>query len=82
MKEELRNELQKATENGKNAVLNVKNILSNISHEMTTKATIDGEDPEKTANELIHETIEILKDLGKTSIELTQAAFSGIVDGM
>lgn len=82
MDEQLKKRLKEAMDCGKEAVGEMKKVIQNISKEMTEKATAEGEDPHKTASELFEEVTANLKELGKTSFEFTQAAFSGIIAGM
>ena len=82
MDENTKQKLKDAMESGKNAVGEMKEVIKNITKEVAEKSKIEGEDLQKSTTELFSEIGANLKNVGKSSAEFVQAAFSGVLEGV
>lgn len=82
MDENIKEKLRDAMESGKDAVGEMKEVIRNIAKEIGNKSHEEGKDVQNAAAELFTEIGTNLKNLGKSSAEYVQAAFSGALDGL
>ena len=82
MNEKLKEDLKKAAESGKDALVNVKEIIKNITKEVMEKSKDEGKDLKTTAGNLFKEIIKALGLLGKDTFEYLKAAGKGFKEGL
>ncbi len=82
MDEKLKESLDKALNSGKDALVNLKEIIKNITKDMAEKSKVEGEDLKNSANNLFKNVVNSLGALGKDSAKYLKAAASGIKEGL
>lgn len=82
MDEKLKADLEKALNSGKDALVNLKEIMKNVTKEMVANTKTEGDEVKNNATTLFKEVVGNLKTLGKGSFEYLKAATKGINEGL
>lgn len=82
MDEKLKENLEKALNSGKDALVNLKEIMKNITKEMVANTKDESDEVKNNANTLFKDVVGNLKSLGKGSFEYLKAATKGINEGL